>query len=177
VSRKYTGELLRAPDDVLSFVEAIREVGLLRLNFSLTYPIIVLVDEKRRHSWRVPRKGSMTCQHYLRISEDIQFYVERLVQLLFQLVRNLPNILGSVHEEIRLAFEDKLSLEGHSAFYRMFRRCADVLLEWREVRIPPAIRRIVSRVSNRVFVGPPLCKILDPIILVSLRSIFHRPMP
>ena len=37
-----------------------------------------------------------------------------------QLVRNLPNILGSVQEEIELAFKGELALEGHGAFFRMF---------------------------------------------------------
>lgn len=33
-----------------------------------------------------------------------------------QLVRNLGNILGSVQEELELAFEDELALDGHGAF-------------------------------------------------------------
>ena len=36
----------------------------------------------------------------------------------------------------------------------------DILPEWKEVIFPPLIKRIVSRVSNRVFVGPALCKTL-----------------
>ena len=43
----------------------------------------------------------------------------RLFPQPFQLVRNLPNILGSLHEEIELAFEDELALEGHGEFLWM----------------------------------------------------------
>ena len=75
-----------------------------------------------------------------------------------QLVRNLPNILGNVQEEIELAFENELGLEGHGAFFACSTTGADILPEWKEVRFPPALKRIVARVSNRVFVGPPLCK-------------------
>ena len=54
----------------------------------------------------------------------------------------------------------------------------DSLLEWKEIKFPPAIRRIVSRVSNRVFVGPSLCKTRIPIISMSVyQLIFHRSEP
>lgn len=76
VSGKYIEELHRAPDDVMSFVEAAREVGLSHFSFSLTHPIIISVEQKRLHSWRVPRKGSMACQYHSRISRSIRFYVE-----------------------------------------------------------------------------------------------------
>ena len=90
----------------------------------------------------------------------------RLFPYLFQLVRNLPNILGGVYEEIELAFVDELALQGHGEFHRVLYTDADMHTEWKEVKFPPAIRRIVSRVSNRVFVGSPLCKILILIIPV-----------
>ena len=52
----------------------------------------------------------------------------------------------------------------------------DVLPEWREVGFPPAIKRIVSQVSNRIFVGPSLCKLIVSIIPVNLRELtFYRP--
>ena len=90
----------------------------------------------------------------------------RLVPYPSQLVRNLPHILGSLHEEIELAFEDELVLEGHGEFLQVLYAGTDIHTEWKEVKFPPAIRRIVSRVSNRVFVGSPLCRIPAPIIPV-----------
>ena len=44
----------------------------------------------------------------------------------------------------------------------------DILPEWKEVRFAPVIKRIVARVSNRVFVGLPLCEFLLPTTLVDL---------
>jgi cytochrome P450 len=109
VSGKYTEELHRAPDDVLSFHEATR--ASLKTEYTLGEPIA-------RNPWH---------------TETIRG----------PLVRNLPNILGGMQEELELAFEDELALEGH---------------EWKEIKFPAVIRRVVSRVSNRVFVGQPLCR-------------------
>jgi len=77
--------------------------------------------------------------------------------------------MGDMHEEIELAFEDELALEGHGEFLRVLEARTDARTEWRGVKFSPAIRRIVSRVSNRVFVGSPLCKMPTPIIPVDRR--------
>jgi len=90
----------------------------------------------------------------------------RLSPYPFQLVRNLPSILGDLHEEIELAFEDELALEGHGEFLRVLEARTDPRTEWKGVKFPPAIRRIITRVANRVFVGSPLCKI-PPVIPVA----------
>ena len=50
------------------------------------------------------------------ISREIQLYSETCSLNLFQLVRNLGNILGSVQEELELAFDDELALKGHGTF-------------------------------------------------------------
>ena len=42
---------------------------------------------------------------------------------LSQLVRNLPNILGSVQEELELALEDELALDGHGTILSTFDAC------------------------------------------------------
>ncbi len=62
MSGKYTEELHRAPDDVLSFDEATREVSVPRLNFWHAHPSIIPVDENRLHSGRTHRNGSMAYQ-------------------------------------------------------------------------------------------------------------------
>ena len=65
----------------------------------------------------------MAHQYHSRISRRSQLYTETCSLNLSQLVRNLPNILGSVQEELELAFEDELALEGHGAFFPMLDRC------------------------------------------------------
>ena len=62
----------------------------------------------------------MALQYHSRISREIQSYTETCSPNLSQLVRNLVNILGSVAEEIGLAFEDELALEGHGASLLIF---------------------------------------------------------
>ena len=57
----------------------------------------------------------MAHQYHSRISRKFQIYTETCSLNLSQLVRNLPNILGSVQEELELAFEDELALDGHGA--------------------------------------------------------------
>ena len=53
---------------------------------------------------------------------------------------------------------------------------AEVPPEWREIRFPQAVKRVISRVSNRVYVGSHLCKIVFSITLMNLRKLeFHRP--
>ena len=116
MSGKYTEELHRAPDDVLSFHEAVNTVGLLRLNFWLIYLNIVPVYENQVHPRSAHRKGSMACSDHSRISMEIQCYAETGSLNTSQLVRNLANIMSSVQEEVELAFEDELALDGHGAF-------------------------------------------------------------
>jgi len=57
----------------------------------------------------------MARQYYSRISRKFQLYSETCPLNLSQLVRNLPNILGSLQEELELAFEDELALDGHGS--------------------------------------------------------------
>jgi hypothetical protein len=61
----------------------------------------------------------MAHRDHSRTSKEIQRYSETSSLNFFQLVRNLPNILGSMQEELELAFEDELALERHGAFLPM----------------------------------------------------------
>jgi hypothetical protein len=119
VSGEFTEELLRAPEDVLSMHEGLNDVGLLCLNLSRTHLIIVSDHEDRVHVGRAHRKRSMARQHRSRISTRTPIRTVTHTLILYQLVRNLANILGSVQEELELAFEDELALEGNGAFLPM----------------------------------------------------------
>jgi len=50
---------------------------------------------------------------------QIQFSAAHVCLTTPQLVRNLGNILGSVQEELELAFEDELALDGHGALLQL----------------------------------------------------------
>ncbi|KAJ7231798.1 cytochrome P450, partial [Mycena rebaudengoi] len=76
----------------------------------------------------------------LRENENI---ISRVV---FTLTRNLSRCFPDVREEIVCAFDDVLRLEGE---------------EWKAIPAIQATRDIVARVSNRLFVGLPLCKDLE----------------
>jgi hypothetical protein len=116
VSGKYTEEVLRAPDDVLSMHENSNDVGLLCFNLLRTHLVIVSDSEDGVHVGRAHRKRSMAHQHHSRISTRISIHTRTHSLILYQLVRNLANILGSVQEELELAFEDELALKGNGAF-------------------------------------------------------------
>ena len=65
----------------------------------------------------------MARQYRSRISREFQLYTEICHLNHPQLVRNLPNILGSVQEELELAFEDELALDGHGVLFPMLDGC------------------------------------------------------
>ncbi|KAJ6624416.1 cytochrome P450 [Mycena sp. CBHHK59/15] len=64
------------------------------------------------------------------------------------LTRNLHRCFPDVRDEIVCAFDDVLSLQGN---------------EWKTLPVLPITMRIVARVSNRLFVGLPICR--DPAFL------------
>ncbi|KAJ7486984.1 cytochrome P450 [Mycena latifolia] len=59
------------------------------------------------------------------------------------LTRNIARSFPMVRDEITHAFDDVLSLEND---------------DWKELRVYPNTMQIVARVSNRIFVGLPLCR-------------------
>ncbi|KAK7007990.1 cytochrome P450 [Favolaschia claudopus] len=59
------------------------------------------------------------------------------------LTRNLHACFPDVRDEIICAFDDVLQLQGS---------------EWKSVTVVPSMMAIVARVSNRLFVGLPLCR-------------------
>ncbi|KAJ7333990.1 cytochrome P450 [Mycena albidolilacea] len=59
------------------------------------------------------------------------------------LTRNLHTCFPDVRDEIVCAFDDVLQLQGS---------------EWKPLPVLPTMMNIVSRVSNRLFVGLPLCR-------------------
>ncbi|KAJ7203642.1 cytochrome P450 [Mycena pura] len=59
------------------------------------------------------------------------------------LTRSLDRCFPELRDEIEHAFDDVLALKGN---------------EWKQIQIHDAILHIVTRASNRVFVGLPLCR-------------------
>ncbi|KAF8574243.1 cytochrome P450 [Ramaria rubella] len=61
-----------------------------------------------------------------------------------QMARNLGNLFPDLHDEVVNAFEDNIPVTG----------------EWTKIPASRTIQQIVARVTNRIFVGAPLCR--DP---------------
>jgi hypothetical protein len=78
VSGKFTEELLRAPDDILSFRESAIDVGSSVLYFQCARLIIVSVSENQIHYGKAPREGWVPPQDHSRISKEIQFTLGRV---------------------------------------------------------------------------------------------------
>ena len=123
MSGKYAEELCRAPEDVLSFNEAVNEVDFSYLHFQRTYLIAVSGSASRVHYGRAYCQRSMAHPYRSRISREFQPYTDTCSLNHSQLVRNLPNILGGMQEELELAFEDELILEGHGSILPIFDGC------------------------------------------------------
>ncbi|PVF95398.1 putative cycloheximide-inducible protein CIP70 [Serendipita vermifera] len=107
VQKQFVDEVLRAPDDVLSFHEATVDMVQMRYTFGAE------IEE--------------TTYHHSAIRN--------------QLTRSLGVVLPDVHKEIEIALEETVHRN-----------------EWTEVTAYTWIQRIVSRASNRIFVGEPLCR-------------------
>jgi hypothetical protein len=120
VSGKYTEELQRAPDDVLSLLEAVRKVGLSRLtNFerTLTRPS---VNQRGLHSGSGLGDESMAYQYHSRTSTGIQSYAGTCCFNLSQLNRNQTSVLDGIKEEVELTCEEEFAPEGCGVFPPMF---------------------------------------------------------
>ncbi|KAJ7451356.1 cytochrome P450 [Mycena latifolia] len=59
------------------------------------------------------------------------------------LTRNLGRCFPEVRDEIVNAFDDVLALDDN---------------EWKEIKVSPSLMQVVTRTSNRLFVGLPLCR-------------------
>lgn len=62
-----------------------------------------------------------------------------------QLTRRLPFVTKSLHEELSLAFDEIWGKDNNN---------------WSEISAMRTCMKIVSRTSNRIFVGAPLCQLL-----------------
>lgn len=79
------------------------------------------------------------------------------------LTRNLHACFPEVRDEIACAFDDVLQLHdfGEEMLTRIFINSHNFYImrvsEWKFVPMLPTIMAVVARVSNRIFVGLPLC--------------------
>jgi hypothetical protein len=86
-----------------------------------------------------------------------------------QLTRNLGNFFSDLRDELVLAFEEiipptegKLFTTNTSPMLSSLANLVDIncacrLADWTKVRVYDNALKIVSRTSNRIFVGAPLC--------------------
>ena len=67
------------------------------------------------------------------------------------LTRNLEAIIPDIAEELEISFNDIIGLDTE---------------DWKEITAYESIRKVLTRITNRVFVGLPLCEL--PLFLASL---------
>ncbi|PCH34175.1 cytochrome P450 [Wolfiporia cocos MD-104 SS10] len=77
------------------------------------------------------------------IAPDVNTHPIHLPVIRGPLTRNLGVVFSDVIDEIFAAFPDVIKLDGD---------------EWTSVALLPTMAKVVSRASNRVFVGLPLCR-------------------
>ena len=74
------------------------------------------------------------------------------------LARNISCHYPDVADEIFTAFDEVLDIKSNGiSSWWVFPLCANALIEWTSISTATAMREIVCRISNRVFVGLPLC--------------------
>jgi len=105
-----------------------------------------LVDDIRKPpddvlSQHEPLEDFLQMTYTLDLLDKHDFYHEDVIRS--KLIRNLSAVLKDVNDEIALALDDSIPAVGE---------------EWVKIPIVPALQRIVCRISNRVFVGAPLCR-------------------
>lgn len=62
------------------------------------------------------------------------------------LTRHIGSVINELLEEISLCFDELWGVDTK---------------EWKEVTVVEDVRRLISRVSSRIFVGVPLCMIIS----------------
>ena len=85
-------------------------------------------------------------------------YHVRVVQI--PLTRNLGNKYNEVYDEILQAVEDLIPANTKGKFTRVLYRSENLILslDWLPVTLRSTVLQLVSRTSNKLFVGHPLCK-------------------
>jgi hypothetical protein len=78
--------------------------------------------------------------------------------------RSLGELLPLVHQEMVLAFEETFPLEGDGQCLTFQSYASSILsafpTDWKSFAISRPIMNIIGRISNRVIVGLPLCKLM-----------------
>ena len=98
------------------------------------------------------------------VSKGFRLTVRNIHQTVPSLSATSPTFWEVYMRNSNLLSKMNWHCRGTVSFYVCLVADNDILIEWKEVKFPPTIRRIISRVSNRVFVGAPLCKVLDSVI-------------
>ena len=92
------------------------------------------------------------------IGEQINRNPYHLPLIRTQLTKALPQLMREVHEEVVDSFNEYIPLtSGESTLYHL--PChPDVRVDWTSVNASDIFMKVVSRATNRVFVGRPLCE-------------------
>ena len=95
-----------------------------------------------------------------RESIDDPYHVEIIRD---KLMRTLSAVIPDMVDELAVAVPGYIPVNGDGARvvqplgYRKRRLTSVYFLEWTTVKVMPTMQKIVARVSNRIFVGLPLC--------------------
>lgn len=92
------------------------------------------------------------------------------------LTKNLASRFPDIHDEIVQSFHDALNLEGDGTSKFGFNSPLTALISslwtgWKLVPVNKTLLTIISRVSNRLFVGLPLC---EHILLTGSNGSIHQ---
>ena len=156
-------ELRKAPSDVLSFEDAVNDVH-------IQFPPNVLICYLTVHLQLIQKPFTLGPE----VAKD----THRLHVVLSQLTRNLDVLFPELRDEIVLAFGDLIPVcgNGNTGFPSpIYALCEHILIcmlhrtEWTKLPALETVMKIVARVSNRLFVGLPLC--MFPTIIA------FRPLP
>jgi hypothetical protein len=74
------------------------------------------------------------------------------------LTRNIGHFFPQLRDEIVNAFDHVLGLRDNGVCCTTFIRVVHFISEWKLVEVLPTALQVVTRTSNRIFVGLPVCE-------------------
>ena len=124
---QYIDEVRKAPDEVLSFVEATEQVRRVDIRLN-TFPEADILSQRQQIKYTLgPGVGT---GYHVSVTKT-------------QLTRSLVVLFDDIRDETLAAFNDLIPAKEDG--------------EWVKVRTQPMLQNVICRVSNRLFVGLPLC--------------------
>ena len=117
----------------------------------------VQLEYNTEHSYSLRNFQSLQLEYTLGISDPFDEYITSFVRS--KLARNIAVIFKDVREELVMGMNDLVPIHEDSTWQSFEQRgySSHSPAEWVKVSIQETMQRVICRITNRIFVGAPLC--------------------